>query len=157
SAAASTPKLVAAAEPAEGAEQGLAKKSRLNLLRGGLTAAAGGFVAFSLMATDAQFRWGVPAGIVAVAASVFGILDLLGTFDDPGARAAKKAPLAELPGPLGLAALSLVAPLAFIGIASRGSLPIPVAGVLIPAAFLCLIATVFQVGVVLGPWAVDGE
>ena len=40
---------------------------------------------------------------------------------------------------------------------SVGRLPIAAAAFVIPAAFLWLVASVYQVGVVLGPWAVDEE
>ena len=35
------------------------------------------------MAHDAQLRWGVPLGAVFVGVAAWGVMDLLGTFDDP--------------------------------------------------------------------------
>lgn len=54
----------------------------LRLRRGSVTFLAGSLVAFLLMAHDAQWRWGVPLGFVAICVAAFGALDLIGSFDD---------------------------------------------------------------------------
>ncbi len=54
----------------------------LRLKRGGLFFAIGGIGSFLLMARDTQWRWGVPVGFVLILVAVFGILDLIGSFDD---------------------------------------------------------------------------
>src|SRR5262245_22903412 len=43
------------------------------LLRGGLTAMAGGLLAFTVMTAEAQLRFGILLGLVAVAVATFGI------------------------------------------------------------------------------------
>lgn len=149
-----------AARPARGDDEPakstvLPQGNPLRLARGGITALVGGFLAFCLMGADAQFRWGVPAGILGVAAATFGILDLLGTFDDPDERVAKRTTLAALQNQLLAVAGSFAATMVLIGFTSKGTLPITVAAFLIPAAFLALIASVFQLGVALGPLATD--
>src|SRR5258706_3653957 len=90
--------------------------NQLRPVRGGGTALAGGLVAFLLMSVDAQFRWGVPVGILAMCVASFGVLDFLGTFDDPDDRVAKKTTIAELARPLTASASSLFSPLLFIGL-----------------------------------------
>ncbi len=54
----------------------------LRLARGGATFAVGAITAFLLMARDTQWRWGVPAGFVAIVVAAIGVLDLIGSFDD---------------------------------------------------------------------------
>src|SRR5260221_4967001 len=46
--------------------------NKLRPLRGGVTALLGGLLAFLLMALDAQFRWGVPLGILGIFVASFG-------------------------------------------------------------------------------------
>src|SRR5205085_5263669 len=74
--------------------------NQLRPLRGGLTALAGGVVAFLLMSAEAQFRWGVPVGILAMVVATVGVLDFLGTFDDPEERVANRVTMTELRRPL---------------------------------------------------------
>jgi 4-amino-4-deoxy-L-arabinose transferase-like glycosyltransferase len=127
--------------------------NRPRLLRGGLTTLIFGLVAFLLMAIDAQFRWGVPLGIVSLCGASFGVLDLLGTFDDPDV--AGHTTMRALAKPLLAFAGALTFTLLFIGLAAAGRLPIAVAGVVIPVSFVGMIIALFQTGVALGPWAVD--
>lgn len=127
----------------------------MRLVRGGLTALVGGFIAFIIMAADAQFRFGVPIAIVGLAIASFGILDLLGTFDDAEDRVAKRTTLAHLAKPLVATIGTLLATLVLIGLASKARLPLWLAALLIPAAFLSLVASVFHLGVALGPYETD--
>jgi 4-amino-4-deoxy-L-arabinose transferase-like glycosyltransferase len=129
--------------------------NKLRPLRGGITAIVGGLVAFLLMSIEAQFRWGVPVGILAMCVSTFGVLDFLGTFDDPVERVAKRTTLADLRNPLIATFASLVATLVFIGLTVAGRLPILAAGVLVTGAFIALVVSVFETGVAFGPWALD--
>ncbi|HMI88267.1 MAG TPA: glycosyltransferase family 39 protein [Polyangiaceae bacterium] len=129
--------------------------NRLHPIRGSLIALGGGLLAFVLMALEAQFRWGVPLGILGVFLAAIGILDFMGTFDDPDDRVAKQVTLGEIKRPLVAALLSLTVTLLFIGLASAGRLPLAAAAVLITASFLALVGAVFQTGVALGPWALD--
>ncbi len=51
--------------------------------RGAAVSAAGALLTFVVMALAPQLRWGVPIGALGVAIAAIGLLDLLGTFDDP--------------------------------------------------------------------------
>src|SRR3954462_15288167 len=73
--------------------------NQLRLLRGGLTALIGGLFAVLFMTLEAQFRWGVPLGILGVAVASFGILDFLGSFDDPEERVAARLSIGDLTKP----------------------------------------------------------
>ncbi|HKQ67732.1 MAG TPA: glycosyltransferase family 39 protein [Polyangiaceae bacterium] len=131
--------------------------NRLRPLRGGLTLLGGGLLAFALMALEGQYRWGVPLGIAGIFVASFGILDFLGTFDDPAERVASSKTIGELRNPLLGLFGSLGATLFFIGLAAGGRLPTPAAAVIIPASFVGLIVSVFEMGVRLGPWATDED
>jgi len=127
-------------------------------MRGGLTAAVGIFVAFTLMAHDAQLRWGVPLGALFIAVAAWGIMDLLGTFDDADDRVAKSMTLADLGMPLARVGVAI---LAFTGALCGGQSGIGGGGAqwmwgfFVTATFLSWVAAVFDVGVRLGPWAKD--
>jgi len=127
----------------------------LHPVRGTLIALGGGLIAFVLMALEAQFRWGVPVGILGIFVATVGVLDFMGTFDDPEERVAKHVTLAEIKGPLLASLGSLVLTLLFIGFTVAGRLPIAAAAVLITGAFIALVVSVFRTGVALGPWALD--
>jgi hypothetical protein len=127
----------------------------LHPIRGTVIALAGGLLAFVWMALEAQFRWGVPLGILGIFVSAAGILDFMGTFDDPDDRVTHSVTLADIKRPLGAAVVTLGLTLLFIGLASAGRLPIAATAVLITASFIGLVVSVFRVGVILGPWALD--
>jgi 4-amino-4-deoxy-L-arabinose transferase-like glycosyltransferase len=124
-------------------------------VRGTLIALTGGLLAFAFMALDAQFRWGVPAGIVGICVATVGVLDFMGTFDDPEERVARRVTLGEIRRPLAATVVSLGLTLLFVGLTAAGRLPIGAAAVLVTGSFVALVASVFQTGVALGPWAVD--
>src|SRR5258706_10037397 len=50
------------------------------VLSGLVVTVSGGFVAFSIMAADRPWRWGVPVGAAAILVASAGVLALLGTF-----------------------------------------------------------------------------
>jgi 4-amino-4-deoxy-L-arabinose transferase-like glycosyltransferase len=127
----------------------------LHPIRGTLITAAGAFSAFVLMALDAQFRWGVPLGFLGIFVASVGVLDFMGSFDDPDERVAERVTLGEVKRPLVATVVSLGLTLLFIGLTSAGRLPIAAASVLITGSFIALVASVFQTGVALGPWALD--
>src|SRR5258706_2509854 len=131
--------------------------NKLRLVRGGVTAALGGFLAFIFMALDAQLRWGVPLGMLGIFVASVGVLDFMGSFDDPEDRVAHRASSESLQLPLLCAGTSLVASLFFLSLATRGRLMVWAAGTLITLAFIALIIAVFYVGVALGPWALDED
>ncbi len=127
----------------------------LRLLRGGVTAAVGSFVAFVLMAHDGQLRAGVPLGTLFVLVAAWGVMDLLGSFDDDPSDVATTTTLRALAPPLAAAAVSLIVfALALAGAAS-GLLHQWLWGFVVTVAFVGLLYSVFDVGVALGPWAVD--
>jgi 4-amino-4-deoxy-L-arabinose transferase-like glycosyltransferase len=125
------------------------------LLRGGLTAVIGGLAAFTLMAAETQLRWGILLGVAAVAVASFGILDLVGSFDDPDEQVAHRTSLTALKWPLLATFGSLAATLALLGARVQGRLSIVSAAILVTTSFAALIVSVYRVGVVLGPFASD--
>jgi len=129
--------------------------NKLRPLRGGVTAVVGGLVAFLLMSIEAQFRWGVPVGILAMCVASFGILDFLGTFDDPDDRVEYRTTMGELARPLIATFSSLAATLLFIGFTVSGRLSLVAAAVLVTGSFVALVVSVFETGVALGPFALD--
>ena len=114
-----------------------------------------------LMAHPGQLRWGVPLGALFVAIASWGVMDLLGTFDDPdervaashdarGARAAHRWPSS---------------PRAFCSARSSASRTAGAAcpsgwGILVTLAFVGAAVTLFELGQRLGVWktaeALDG-
>jgi 4-amino-4-deoxy-L-arabinose transferase-like glycosyltransferase len=127
----------------------------LRWVRGGATAVAGGFLAFLLMAHDAQLRFGVPLGALFVAVSAWGIMDLLGTFDDPEDRIERSLELRDIAVPLARAAAGWLAFAVSLGVGQAGWLPQVLCGVLVTVTFLLAVAGTFDLGVKLGPWATD--
>ncbi|MCC6554267.1 MAG: glycosyltransferase family 39 protein [Polyangiaceae bacterium] len=137
--------------------------------RGAVALGVGALVAFIVMALGPQLRWGVPIGALGIAVATFGLLDLLGTFDDPDERLAARVDIADLAAPLGLLAGGLAATVAFVCLAVAGYLvPTPFDGgrfqlllvprssaLLIPAAFLAAVVGAYRVGERLGPYRVD--
>jgi 4-amino-4-deoxy-L-arabinose transferase-like glycosyltransferase len=145
------------AAPAESARSPLFPRGNpLRVVRGGVTMAIGVLLAYLLMAHNAQIpHAGVPLGIVFVAIASWGLMDLLGTFDDADGTVAGTTTLAALTKPIGqLAVALLVFALALAGAAS-GLLAQGVWAVVVTAAFVGLVIAVFQLGVKLGPWAKD--
>src|SRR5689334_21252688 len=87
----------------------LAAGIALRRMRGGVTGGVGALLAFVLMAHDGQLSFGVPLGVVFVLVATWGIMDLLGTFDDPAEHVANRT----TPG-------ALLRPLAYAGLAFFG-------------------------------------
>jgi 4-amino-4-deoxy-L-arabinose transferase-like glycosyltransferase len=129
--------------------------------RGPIAIFLGLFGAVCLMAVKAQLRFGVPLGALAVFIATFGILDLLGTFDDPDDRVAGRATLRAVARPLGLTLGGLASLWGLISLAVDGrlsaSFPVLAAGVLIPASFLVTVVGAFQLGDAFGVWGVDPD
>ncbi len=130
----------------------------LRIARGGGTALLGAFLAFVLMARQGHARWGVPLGAVFVAAAAWGVMDLLGTFDDPDDRVASSVTLRSLTAPLvGFVFASLLF-CAMLGLATAGrGLPQAAWGVLVTLAFAGGVAALFELGRKLGVWATDED
>jgi 4-amino-4-deoxy-L-arabinose transferase-like glycosyltransferase len=124
-------------------------------LRGGIPMLVGGLVLFCICAADTQFRWSVPVGFLATLVSVWGLLDLLGTFDAPDDRVASRVTIRAIAPAIGALFGSLFLTLVLITVAVAGYTSWKVNAVLIPAAFLSLVVSVYKVGERLGAWVKD--
>jgi 4-amino-4-deoxy-L-arabinose transferase-like glycosyltransferase len=149
------------AEQADGATREkrpplLPRGNPTRLVRGGAVAFAGFLAAFLLLAYEGQVRiLGVPLGFVFAAITSFGILDLLGTFDDSDREPSSTVTLGALAMPMATAA---GAALAFLGALAGAQSGFGVQwawGIVVTAAFLGFVAAVYGLGVRLGPWAKD--
>jgi 4-amino-4-deoxy-L-arabinose transferase-like glycosyltransferase len=133
----------------------LAKGNPLRLIRGGLTAGIASFLAYLIMAHNGQLRIGVPLGIFLLAIATFGVMDLLGSFDDAAENVATETTLGELTVPIARTLATLVLYAVTIAGGLSGALSQWLWGVLVTIAFLGLVSSVFELGVKLGPWRVD--
>ncbi len=135
-------------------ERLLAKGNPLRQKRGGITALVGGFGAFLLMAHNGQWRFGVPIGFLFMLVAAWGVLDFAGTFDDavePAGRVDGQKLVRTIAQLFG-AGLLMCGTLAG---GQSGSLHQWVWGAAVTISFLVLVIAVFNVGVVIGPWAKD--
>jgi 4-amino-4-deoxy-L-arabinose transferase-like glycosyltransferase len=133
----------------------LAKGNPLRRMRGGVTAGVGGLLAFVLMAHNGQLSFGVPLGVVFVLVATWGVMDLLGTFDDADGNVANRTTLDALIGPLAYAGLTFLGLCLSLWGGQSGMGPQIVWGGLVTATFLAFVAALFRIGQVLGPWAKD--
>src|SRR5262249_15073066 len=62
----------------------------LQYKRGIIAILAGAVPAFLLMAKNGQNQWGIPLGCLCILVAAWGVMDLLGTFEDPEDRIEKK-------------------------------------------------------------------
>jgi 4-amino-4-deoxy-L-arabinose transferase-like glycosyltransferase len=133
----------------------------LRYVRGTIAILAGAFVAFCLMAVKDQLRYGVPIATLAILVATFGVLDFLGTFDDPDDRVAGRATWRDLVRPLGLALGGSASMWGLVCLAVDGRLsashPVLAAGVLVPASFLTIVVGVYQIGERLGAFSPDPD
>ncbi len=109
------------------------------------------------MAHNGQLRFGVPLGIVCCAIAAFGLMDLLGTFDDADEHVASSTTLGTLTWPLAQLVAAFVLYAATIVGAQSGLWNQWGWGILVTASFLGFVASVFDLGVKLGPWAKDED
>jgi 4-amino-4-deoxy-L-arabinose transferase-like glycosyltransferase len=119
------------------------------------TILAGGVPAFLLMAKNTQFSWGVPAGLLCVAVAVWGVMDLLGTFDDAEANVAARLDLRKLGPALGLAAVLFLAFCGSLAMAQAAIGPWWLGSATVTGSFIALVAGVFNLGRIIGPWNLD--
>ncbi|MGO9837895.1 MAG: ArnT family glycosyltransferase [Polyangiaceae bacterium] len=134
----------------------LPKGNPLRMVRGGVTAVVGSLLSVLLMAHTAQLRLGVPLGTVFVTIAAWGVMDLLGSFDDADERVAASTTLSAVGQPLAIflgACLAFVASLAF-ATAGRG-LPQVAWGAVVTLTFVGAVAALFELGRTLGAWAAD--
>ena len=111
---------------------------------------------FFLMAKNAQWRVGVPLGLLFALIATFGVMDLLGTFDDREEHVATRTTLSRI-------ALPLVATLGGFSVFAGALAAAQAAvfhlawgwGVIVTAAFIAFIAALFRLGVAVGPFAKD--
>ncbi len=152
---------------AEGSEAGpdsekpaaklVARGNPLRLMRGGLTTLIASLVATGLMGHPGQLRWGVPLGALFVAIASWGVMDLLGTFDDADDRVASSTTLNAVSRPLAGFVAAGVVFCAMLGFAASGALlPQPVWGILVTLAFVGTTVTLFELGQALGMWNGEG-
>lgn len=123
--------------------------------RGLIAIAAGGIPAFLLMAKNGQNGWGVPLGLLFVAVAAFGVMDLLGTFDDADEHVANETSLATLTMPLLRSAALAIAFCGTLAASQAAVWPQWMGIIAVPGTFLGLVASVFDLGRQLGPWKLD--
>jgi 4-amino-4-deoxy-L-arabinose transferase-like glycosyltransferase len=155
-------KAKATEEPKESAETAqpeidnlLIKGNPLRKLRGGITAGVASLLAYLLMAHNGQARAGVPLGILFVSIATFGVMDFVGSFDDPEEHVSTRTTLEVLSAPLLRTFGSMAVYALTVAGAASGWLPQGLWGLLVTASFLAFVACVFDLGVKLGPWKVD--
>jgi 4-amino-4-deoxy-L-arabinose transferase-like glycosyltransferase len=134
----------------------LPRGNPLRIVRGGTTALVGSFFAFCLMAHSGQMRWSVPLGTLFVVIASWGLLDLVGSFDDPDDRLANSMTLGDLGPQLGALGASFLLFCGALGLAQSGwLLPQAAWGVIVTLTFVAGVATVFELGKKLGAWKTD--
>jgi 4-amino-4-deoxy-L-arabinose transferase-like glycosyltransferase len=122
--------------------------------RGSVTTALGSLFAYLLMAHPGQLRWGVPLGAVFVAVASWGVMDLLGTFDDPDDRVASSHRLGEIAPDLAGFAASFLLFCASLGFAHAGRLlPQWGWGLVVTGTFLLGVVALYRLARQLGAWA----
>ncbi len=130
--------------------------TRSHPVRGSITIALAAFFATLLMARHGQLRWGVPLGALFVGVAAFGVMDLLGLFDDSEDRVAHRTTFARVRVPLAAFVALVVLFLASLSFASAGVwLGQTAWGIVVTVAFLGSVAGLFELGRVLGVYAHD--
>ncbi len=127
----------------------------LRYARGITAAALGSLLAFIVMAIDRPLRAGVALGTLGVLIATFGLLDLIGSFDDKDEKVAHRASLRDLLAPLGLLLGGSLGLGLALTLAVAGRLPVLAIAVLAPALFLVAVVGVFRAGERLGPYRLD--
>jgi 4-amino-4-deoxy-L-arabinose transferase-like glycosyltransferase len=135
----------------------LTRGNPLRYKRGILTILAGAIPTFLLMAKNGQNGWGIPLGFAFVVIAAFGVMDLLGTFDDeaPEGGVESSVTLNELVPSIAACLALLFGFGAVLSMAQSAVLPPILSAILVPADFLGLVAAVFALGKRLGPWRAD--
>jgi 4-amino-4-deoxy-L-arabinose transferase-like glycosyltransferase len=123
---------------------------------GGLTLVGVGGL-FLVMAHDARLRFGVPLGALLTAVAILGLMDLLGSFGDPALRCASRVTASEVAWPVARVVLAALGVYFGLWVGVHGALPQWVAGAALTASFIGLVASVFALGVALGPLRVDED
>lgn len=111
----------------------------------------------AIMASDRSPRLVVPVALVAVAIIVVGLLDLVGSFDDPPAPASHPASWVDLALPGAALVASLAAQVLLLRLAVAGRLPVAASAIGMPATLLIAVVAAYRVGARLGPWRRDEQ
>ena len=133
-----------------------ARGNPLRWKRGGITTLVSTTILFLLMAHNGQLRMGVPLGLVLVAITAWGVMDIVGSFDD--ARdddVASVVDIKHLAAPIFAAVAALVLFCLSLMGGQSGLGQQWHWAILVPAAFIGLTIAVFDLGVKLGPLAKD--
>ncbi|HMJ55731.1 MAG TPA: glycosyltransferase family 39 protein [Polyangiaceae bacterium] len=130
-------------------------RAKLSYLYAGGAAALGGFATFSVMAADAPWRWGVPVAIAALAMASVALMMLVRADNAVEESDFLETPMARLVRPLVGTGASLAVFFLALWAAAAGRLPVLAAAIVVPGAFLALVAAVFHLGVASGAWATD--
>jgi 4-amino-4-deoxy-L-arabinose transferase-like glycosyltransferase len=133
------------------------KGNPLRRVRGGVTLGVGGFLTFLLMAHNGQLRLGVPLGALCVLVCAWGVMDLLGTFDDADEHVAGKTTLGALWTPIGYVLGSSLLLCGSLMGAQSGWGRQWAWGIAVTVAFIGFVAAIYTLGVALGPWAKDED
>ncbi len=118
----------------------LPKGNRLRTKRGVIAMLGGGIPAFLLMAKNGQSGWAVPVGLLFVAIAAWGVMDLLGTFDDAEDRVQERTSIESLAMPLAMTAGALVLFCVFLALAQASIGPWWLGSITVTASFLGLVA-----------------
>ncbi len=133
----------------------LPRGNPLRTKRGVLTFLAGAVPAFVLMAKNAQTSWGIPVGAIFIAIAAWGLMDLLGSFDDGDDQVESRVALDELRMPLLRTVGLLVAFGVSLWAGQKSFGPWWLSGLLVTGTFLASVASLFDLGRVLGPFRTD--
>jgi 4-amino-4-deoxy-L-arabinose transferase-like glycosyltransferase len=134
----------------------LRRGNPMRWVRGGVTALVASLCALVMMGHPGQLRWGVPVGSLFVVIASWGVMDLLGTFDDADDRVAGSHTLGELGAPLLGFLVSFVLFCLALGFAHAGrGLPQIGWGLVVTATFVLGVVTMFRLGQSLGAWKTD--
>jgi 4-amino-4-deoxy-L-arabinose transferase-like glycosyltransferase len=134
----------------------LRRGNPMRWLRGGLTALLGSFFALLMMAHPGQLRWGVPIGALLVVVASWGVMDLLGTFDDRDDRVVASHTLGQLGAPLLGFLVAFVFFCLALGFAHAGrGLPQIGWGIVVTLTFVLGVVALFRLGQSLGAWKTD--
>jgi 4-amino-4-deoxy-L-arabinose transferase-like glycosyltransferase len=158
----------AATSPSEGAGEKPAsplipRGNPVRLVRGGLTAIVSSFLLLLLMGHAGHWvlgawHWGVPVGTLLVCVASWGVMDLVGSFDDPDERVAGSMTLATLaPSIASLVGAFVLFCLVLGGAQAGWALPQAAWGVLVTLAFVGNVVALYDLGRKLGAWRVDED
>lgn len=134
-------------------EEGALKGNPLRWRQGGALLAIGSLVSILLMALDRQLRWAVPLGVLTTCISAWGVLDILGSFDDTHSQPKKIIRLADLVTPKLVLAASVISHLTVIGLSAQGYLPIWVSAIFAPLTFVFFAYSLFKMGQAMGAFS----